>query len=203
MSCMMMMAQEEKEVEEEPQLVSLRTLESQRVSEDHRPTGTVVGRTGSRLLENQGYGWDYPAGAPVLQDPLTHAYAESLVETSEEEMGNNPLPVPRTLNRQELQSGVKEGRFSVALEAADDGKVYYPNYGNPFRVVSRSAYDLIDRCFMEVEERHEEGTMEAGVGAPKCSGCEDLYRSSGNSVPLLLTAIHSPFTFATQGPRRD
>jgi hypothetical protein len=91
------------------------------------------------------------------------------------------------LNHQELQSGVKEGRFSVALEAADNGKVYYPNYGNPFRVVSHSPYDLIDRCFMEVEERNEKGIMEAGVGAPKCSGCEDLYRLSGKSVPLLLT----------------
>jgi hypothetical protein len=94
MSCMMMMAQEEKEVEEEPQSVFLRTLESQRVSENHRPTGTIAGHTGSRLLENQGYGWDYRASAPGMQDPLTPAYAESLVETSEEEMGKNSLPVP-------------------------------------------------------------------------------------------------------------
>jgi hypothetical protein len=49
--------EEEKEVEEESQLVSLRTLESQRVSEDHCPTGTVVGRTGSRLPPGESRLW--------------------------------------------------------------------------------------------------------------------------------------------------
>jgi hypothetical protein len=95
------------------------------------------------------------------------------------------------LQRMQLQPQFSSHKGLCVSDQKTDGKVYYPNNGNPFRLVE--TYDKI----LPVDFLHplaltiptgpiEDGLMEAEANIREISDCEHLYKQSKYSVQLLL-----------------
>jgi hypothetical protein len=79
--------------------------------------------------------------------------------------------------------------FSDQQDADDsDGKVNYPNKGNPFHIIDTYyrilPHDFWYPCTVTTMADNKDGTLE--ISTPKVSECKRLYKESNNFIQLLL-----------------
>jgi hypothetical protein len=128
----------------------------------------------------------------------------------EEEEAESP-PQPRRMYHELAgNKGNLDEKGSEESDDEDDGKIYYPNYGEPFMLTR--TYDILPpicRCPITpfipspVESPIQHGTMEAGAGDIPVSVCEQVYRNNNNSVPHLLVMCIGLYNQVEERPLAD
>jgi hypothetical protein len=112
----------------------------------------------------------------MLQEGL-----EASSSTDEAEFEDSPVIPRRTDSTVKAKSKAIEEEDSDDLKETDDGNIYFPAKGQPFRVVRH--FDILSH--IQPLSPDEQGTKETGSGITP-SECEKVYRENNNSVSHLL-----------------